>query len=64
MNNEQSVQQTPCKTPFEELKQKALEHYNDVASKASHWNSFVEHAIKAYQDPESTPPHRQISNDG
>lgn len=41
------------KTPLEDLRKQALEHYNELATKACHWNSFVQKAIEAY-NPESS----------
>lgn len=42
----------PIKTPFDDLKKQALEHYEELATKAHHWNSFVQKAIEAY-NPEA-----------
>jgi hypothetical protein len=40
-------------TPWEDLQKSALEHYEDISSKAHHWNSFVPAAIRAYQKPDT-----------
>lgn len=39
---------TPCKVTLDELKRGALEHYEDISTKAHHWNSLVPKAIEAY----------------
>jgi hypothetical protein len=39
-----------CQVPFEDLKKSALEHYEEISTKACHWNSLVPKAIMAY-DP-------------
>lgn len=43
-----------AKTPLSDLRQDALKHYLELAQKAHHWSSFVEHAIKAY-NPDNEP---------
>lgn len=42
----------PVKTPFDDLRKQALEHYEELATKAHHWNSFIPKAIEAY-NPEA-----------
>lgn len=42
------MEDMPCQTPFSELKKRALEHYEELANIAHHWNSFVPKAIEAY----------------
>lgn len=37
-----------CINPFEDQRRGALEHYLEVSSKAHHWSSFVERAIREY----------------
>lgn len=39
------------KTPLEDLRKQALEHYEEAATAIVHYNSFVRDAIMAY-DPE------------
>ena len=51
-----------CKVPFEEQREAALKHYQEVSSVACHWSSFVEAAIKAY-NPEPSPSEDVQSND-
>jgi succinate dehydrogenase flavin-adding protein (antitoxin of CptAB toxin-antitoxin module) len=41
------------KTPLEDLRKQALEHYNEAATAIVHYNSFVRDAILAY-DPEQS----------
>lgn len=36
------------KTPLEDIKQDALNHYEQLANAAHYWNSFIPIAIKAY----------------
>jgi hypothetical protein len=44
-----------CKAPLEDIKRAALEHYEELATKCHHWNSFIPQAIKAYQEPAESP---------
>src|ERR1700734_562863 len=44
-----------CKAPLEDIKRAALEHYEELATKCHHWNSFIPQAIKAYQEPTESP---------
>lgn len=41
--------------PIEEQRKSALEHYNDLATRCSHWSGFVEAAIKAYNPKPISP---------
>lgn len=45
-----------CVNPWEDQRAEALRHYEEVSTAAHHWSSFVENAIKAYQQPSSSPP--------
>ena len=40
----------PAQTPLEDLKRRALEHYEEASNAIHHHNSFIPQAIKAYQD--------------
>ena len=37
--------------PLEDIKRRALEHYEEASNAIHHHNSFIPQAIKAYQDP-------------
>ena len=57
----------PAQTSIEDIKRRALEHYEEASNAIHHHNSFIPQAIKAYQDPgemskEATPekPIRKI----
>ena len=39
-----------CKTPLKELCEQALKHYEEISTKAMHWNSLIPKAIKFYQE--------------
>ena len=39
-----------AKTPLNDLRKEALEHYDDVSSKAHHWSNDVPRAIDFYYD--------------
>lgn len=58
MKTEKEIPAT--KTPFEELKQNAIEHYQEVASKVGHWNGFISRAIQAYQQPSPAPDSKTL----
>ena len=45
-----------AKTPLEDLRRSALEHYREASSKLCHWSSFVESAINAYNPEASHQP--------
>lgn len=47
-------------TPFEDLRKQALEHYHEASKAISHWSSFVESAIKAYNPLVSHPEERPL----
>ena len=53
MNTQIDKNEMPCKTPLEDLRQSALEHYAEASRAINHWSGFVEEAIKNY-DPEKT----------
>lgn len=47
-----------CKqTPLEDQRKQALEHYEDLSSKACHFSSFVKDAILAYNPTEDKKAH-------
>jgi hypothetical protein len=39
-----------AKASLEDIKRGALEHYEELATSAHHWSSFIHRAIKQYQD--------------
>lgn len=45
------------KTPLEDLRQQALEHYNEAATAIVHYNSFVRDAIMAYNPEQNLNIH-------
>jgi hypothetical protein len=45
-----------AKASWESLQQGALDHYEELATRAHHWSSFVPAAIKAYKDPDNPNP--------
>lgn len=44
------MQDKPSKTPLEDLKRGALQHYEELATKCHHFNTAVPHAIEHYYD--------------
>jgi len=44
------MEEQACKTPLKDLKQGALDHYEELASKAHHWNTSIPFAIEFYYD--------------
>lgn len=53
-----------AQTPLEDIKRRALEHYEEASNAIQHHNSFIPQAIKAYQDPgemaKEAPPEKPI----
>lgn len=39
-----------CQTPLEDLRNSALEHYEEASTKIHHWSSSVPQAINFYFD--------------
>lgn len=56
MSKEEITGGGPAKASWESLQQGALDHYEELATKAHHWSSFVPAAIKAYKDPNAPHP--------
>lgn len=44
------AQNQACKTPLEELRIQALEHYDKASTSIHHWSSSVPQAINFYYD--------------
>lgn len=42
--------------PFEEQRQRAIEHYDRITNEAGEWSSFVRDAIAAYQPTGTNSP--------
>ena len=57
------MSEQPVKTPLEDLRNSALEHYREASTAIHHWSGFVEAAIKAYNPEPSTPPVQELSEE-
>ena len=60
LSNSLNMEHKSAKTPDEDLRRSALEHYDEVASKSYHHLSTIPNAINYYFDNKNKPTRPQV----